>query len=294
MARGDWLLIIAVVGLTVLQPVRVPGNAQEDTSEAQSGPKHDAPPIDLSPIADEIKGLSRAIESIRPEGKSADEAQHEKDDLQAQQDMAHWARLMYYATAVTAVLTAAGIVLLGFTLYFTKRAAVAGDEMVVQAKKTTDFTMRAYLVAKAGMAARLVRQSAAFRYDDTEQTFVLALRFDNVGQYPALGITMTAEMVLNSESPSVRFAQFRPRNLIPDLQPKEHTQCLMYADDFALTEAEFEMATNGGVTIEVTVLVIFADGFELVTKREVLEGMLKADALKRLTANLNSAKIDLD
>jgi hypothetical protein len=101
MSRSNWLLIAALVGLAVLYPIESPSYAQTGTEHANREPKQDAKPIDLSPIANEIKGLTRAIEAIKPEGKSSDEIEREKSDLQAQQDMARWARLMYVASALT-------------------------------------------------------------------------------------------------------------------------------------------------------------------------------------------------
>lgn len=137
MPRSGWVLVLAIVGLTAFQPIYVSCFAQADGTETQQSPKQVSPPVNLSPIAGEIKSLTRAIESIKPDGKTTDEVDREKNDLQAQQDMAKWARLMYAVTAITTALTGVGVILLGFTLHFTKRAAIAGDQMVREAVATT-------------------------------------------------------------------------------------------------------------------------------------------------------------
>jgi hypothetical protein len=202
MSRSCRVLIAALIGLAVLYPIERPSHAESSTNTTDSGPEQNAKPIDFAPISDEIKRLTGAVESVKPEGKSADETKRDADDLTAQQDMAKWARLMYIVTALTTVLTAIGVVLLGATLYFTKRAADASDEMVrqsiiaskaaVDAAKAADLTAQSMIKIEAPIVRAMymdarVRTDGALMQQPSNSAELKINFFDfrNYGKTPA-------------------------------------------------------------------------------------------------------------
>ena len=199
------MLIAALVGLAVLNPVHVPCYAQTSPKEPDASPQQDAKPIDLSPIRDEIQRLTRAVESIKPEGKPADEIQREQDDLKAQEDMAKWARLMYLATAWMTALTAFGVLLLGATLYFTKQAAISADKMVEEAKLATKAAEASVAetqrIGEAQVRAYVTVSEVAVFLENTCP--VVNFRVFNGGNSPALSLQVTASIAIGVEKDAV-------------------------------------------------------------------------------------------
>jgi hypothetical protein len=121
-----------------------------------------------------------------PEGpKTCEEAgsEHHREcqDLQAQKDMAKWARLMYFVTA-------SGIVVSGFVAVFvlltfrqTKRTADAARDAVGVASDSAEKQLRAYI--------NVVSAAAVWNKDEPPDCTVLPVRvqvnFKNSGNTPA-------------------------------------------------------------------------------------------------------------
>lgn len=133
------------------------GRAQDRASEPDQSPNYDTPPINIAPIADEIKRLARTIEAHQSDAKHSEVIKREERDLHAQEEMAKWARLMYFVTAVMTILTGVGVIFLGFTLYFTKQAAEHSASMVDAANKSVEEARKVTELAKA--SADISRQA---------------------------------------------------------------------------------------------------------------------------------------
>lgn len=194
MSRSNTVLLAAVIGLAVLYPVERSSHAQTSPEQANSEPKQDAKPIDLSPIANEIKGLTRAVESVKPEGKSADEIQREKDDLKAQQDMARWARLMAMITALGVAVTVAATIYVAKTLRETRR-------MVVEAEKTTKAAEETIAVtrdmARDQSRAYVHAKLAEIFWIDEYAGVSLTFKVENTGQTPVKWYGFRCHATLN-------------------------------------------------------------------------------------------------
>ena len=158
MFRGYRYAIIAVVGWLVCSPLSY---AQQQTSPAlESQPvtpsqkknasqgnadngSSEQPQAEI--LAPALKQIESAIRDIVPKKDEAgDQRQEDRDkaDLQAQEDMAFWAKGMFWATAATVIITLAGLALIARTLHHTRRAANYAEEMVVEAKATTAATLK--------------------------------------------------------------------------------------------------------------------------------------------------------
>ena len=82
-----------------------------------------------------------AISCYRSAEHSARDKQRSEQDLDAQREMANWAEGILWATlsigGLSILVTILGMILIGFTLHHTKRAADAAFDMVDEAKATT-------------------------------------------------------------------------------------------------------------------------------------------------------------
>lgn len=216
MSRNNRLLIATFVGLGIFSAIQQPSYAQSTPVKSEKGATQDRKTIDLAPIAKEIKDLSRAVESVKSEPKSDDEIARETQDLQAQKDMAQWARLMYIATAVTTVLTAVGILLLGFTLHFTRHAARASDEMVSQARISSkaavdaaaaaDATARAMIAIEAPTIRPVALRAIVARDSEAKNTPALIITlpkvgFRNYGKTPAFPTEFKFDLTIIDKLP---------------------------------------------------------------------------------------------
>jgi hypothetical protein len=137
------------------QPVSSPEQEERANARQQDdpGPEQDRA-ADLLPG---IQGIEAAIRDLIAKQDDA-ERQRQEDreiaDLQAQNDMAFWAMLMFFATVVATFVTAAGVLLIYHTLKYTKamagdtqRTADAADATATEAKKSTVAAMRAAAAA---------------------------------------------------------------------------------------------------------------------------------------------------
>lgn len=108
----------------------------QPTTERNSTPEQNNP-LDLIPV---IKSLEGAIRDLKPAEDAAErerKEQREIRDLAAQQEMAFWAEAMFWTTFATVILTAFGIILIGLTLIYTRKAAESAVAAVDEAKEAT-------------------------------------------------------------------------------------------------------------------------------------------------------------
>lgn len=180
------------------QPVPEPGQ-QERT---RAGNKESAPEHDHTlELLSAIKGVEAAIRENIPEVDQDERKRQEEreiTDLNAQQEMALWAKGMFGAAIASIGLTFIGLYLLWRTLRYTKEAAIAARETVVEARKATEaaeitnrivarnsaLELRAYLSVLPAGINELIGSQRAMGH--------VAIR--NVGKVPARNVWVNVRM----------------------------------------------------------------------------------------------------
>ena len=156
MFSRSWCAAIAL-GLTLsfsLALAQVSPESQPESSKQNQGTTDNiqsdkSAPKDQSPTAliPSLDKIEAAIRDLKPRADKAEDEQktkREEADLQAQKDMADWARRMFWATVLSVIAaflgvaaTGVGIYLIWKTLGETKRAADSAADMAVQAREAT-------------------------------------------------------------------------------------------------------------------------------------------------------------
>lgn len=149
-----------------------------------------------------LKNIEAAIRDlIAEEDKIAaeDQDRREERDLNAQEGMAKWAELMFYATAATVLLTLAALFAIVRTLHHTKRAADFAEGMLIEARATTKAARDTITVTRE-IGAKQVRpyiSYSGFSFDgikvfrdgredfDSVGNFIFDITIRNSGQSPA-------------------------------------------------------------------------------------------------------------
>ncbi len=192
MLGSNRLLVATIVGLAILNPVSQDACAQKGATDGAQQPKQDSKPIDLSPIEDQLKGITRAIESSQHDPYAEQDRERADRDLDAQDRMAFWARLLFYATVASLFLTAAGLFLIYRTLVHTRRAADFASDMVQEAKLTTkaaqDSIAETKRVGEAQVRAYLTAHDVVVNIDHQDHKVSVAYTVTNNGNSPALNV----------------------------------------------------------------------------------------------------------
>ena len=130
------------------QPETKPRQSQSNTGGEDQSSQEEISAPDITPA---LKGIETAIRELIAE-KNEDQSQREEErdrrDLQAQEDMAFWAKAMTLATVATVILTAAALWAIVRTLHHTRRAADAADGMLTEARATTKAAQDTILVTR--------------------------------------------------------------------------------------------------------------------------------------------------
>ena len=147
-ALGGFLAVILGVSLALAQEKKPPVLKDQPVSQGQKTPdkkgakaesqKNTPPPEQLTPTLHQIESAIRELVNQQRAAQEKGPTQHEIKDLKAQDDMAFWAKLMFFATMVAVGLTGFGIWLIKRTLDETKVAAKHTEGMLEEAKKTTE------------------------------------------------------------------------------------------------------------------------------------------------------------
>jgi hypothetical protein len=98
-----------------------------------------------------LDGIETAIRDLIAKEDETEQdriREQESRDLKAQEEMAWWAGLMFYATAATVLLTFAALIAIIRTLYHTKRAADQAEIMAKQASLATQAAQAAVAVTE--------------------------------------------------------------------------------------------------------------------------------------------------
>lgn len=107
------------------------GNHNDDGAEKKPDTEN------LVPAIEKIESAIRDLIPKPDEAKNQWAEDREKADLQAQEDMAFWAKAMTFATWASVAVTVMGLYLIWRTLHHTKIAAGHTEGMLVEAKAAT-------------------------------------------------------------------------------------------------------------------------------------------------------------
>jgi hypothetical protein len=204
------------------QPIPTP--EQEERGNASqhdhSSPEQDSP----SELLPGIQGIEAAIRSlVAPEDEAKRERQENREiaDLQAQNNMAFWAMLMFFATVVATLVTAAGVYLIYRTLRYTKTMAVdtqrTADAAVVTADEASKGTAAATRAADAALEANKINRdvfraerrawigvkqgdiivTTPLEWTDGGGAFMVRMIARNIGSSPAHGVWFDSDIYLD-------------------------------------------------------------------------------------------------
>jgi hypothetical protein len=153
MSFRTWLYVFAIIGLTLPANYALAQSASENeprqeeraADAQQDNQEEQQPTIDLTTALNDIESAIRDL--IEEEDKIAIDAQEsrEKRGLNAQEAMAEWAKLMFFATFSTVLLTFVALVYIRWTLIETKNAVRAADKTVLATREIGQKQVRAYL-----------------------------------------------------------------------------------------------------------------------------------------------------
>jgi hypothetical protein len=182
------------------QPVPEP---RQHTSADQRQPSTGQQEADAERLIPALNAIGAAIRGLivkeDPQQRER-QAHHETADLQAQQDMAFWAKAMFWATFATVLVTAVGIWLIYWTLIYTRRAAEAaavGTKAAIdtakEAQRTSDaaieannFNRQAFIAEHRPWLKVDIRIAAPLKWNRGGGNFIFDIVITNVGRTPAL------------------------------------------------------------------------------------------------------------
>lgn len=170
-------------------PITEPRHEAGTNAEGENADQQSASPLNEVAIFERLGRLEATIETVRSDQKGDGQIDREVRDLQAQEDMAFWAKAMFWATAGTVVLTLLALLALIRTLHHTRRAADYAKDMVDEAKNTTTAAVESLrLTEKHGRAQlRAYLTLKECSVPDSIPDGFLGVRFlvENSGQTPA-------------------------------------------------------------------------------------------------------------
>jgi hypothetical protein len=193
------------------QPVAEP---RQDASAERGQDEAAQEESDTRPIESALKAIEAAIRELVAEEdaiESKRQKQREIADLQAQQDMARWAEFMVWATWAGVALTFVAVVLIARTLHHTKRAAIAAEDAVKEAKNATAAALKTVAVTR-DLGVRQLR--AYINLDGANITDfragndpLITIRIKNYGVTPANQVKMLTQFNMNipSKALHIRF-----------------------------------------------------------------------------------------
>lgn len=184
--------VAAQVGDTSIEQQPVAETGQGDGSDEND--EATQPDVTNSPdILTAIEGIESAIRDLIAEEDQIEaerQRQNESRDLNAQEAMAKWARWMFWATIGTALVTLVGLILIGFTLRYTRKAAEHTEGMLRQAERAT-IAAESAVEATRDIGEKQVRAylhvtNVGFSLGEKTGEVGVRLTVANAGQSPAV------------------------------------------------------------------------------------------------------------
>jgi hypothetical protein len=140
--------------------------------------------------------IGRALEAPHDKPESQDEKRRADENLAAQWQMVRWAKWMFVIGGAETVITLVGVILVLVTLIYSKQAAIAARDAVIEAQKATKVARD---VGEAQVRAYISVKSANIYFGgDTGIPFVQITAI-NTGQSPARNFIWAAKIRYFSE-----------------------------------------------------------------------------------------------
>lgn len=289
----SWLLAVAL-GLTLApswcgaqeapeaavegQPVTEPGQQESGPTGETNAPSEDAEPPDLAPSLQGIEAAIRDLIAEEDEIERQRQEEREIRDLNAQEEMAGWAREMFWTSAATVVLTAVGVILIWRTLKATRDAVKEAEKATVAAQEAVNVTheiggrqLRAYL-GFIGIESQLAPNEAFVR---------VAVNFKNTGQTPARRVRIRMGSFIKTAKNQPFVINCSDKEAMPsgptDLGAGEAVSCSLN-----ITRENFDVAAGTTASGEGMFLIVMSVRYEDVFKnprRTLVTRMLEPRAL---------------
>ena len=170
------------------------------------------------------------------QGESKAENDRAERDLNAQEDMAFWAKLMFWANFATVALTFVALVAIIRTLHHTRRAADAADEMNTEARAATKAALDTLSVTQTLGERELIAYIAAeecfVSYIERAQRYSKAV-LDQPIPHSLLAVRGLGVRFVNSGQTPPRWFDFNFDFILQNRGNNENIT--LESDDFELT-----------------------------------------------------------
>ncbi|MEX1107274.1 MAG: hypothetical protein WEC00_00035 [Dongiaceae bacterium] len=184
-------------------PPTTEGNANQDQPEA--APQQEMPvEVPGSPKAVNPR-LTNPPNSQESAANSSREEERAEADLEAQQEMALWAQLVFWATTGSVVVAAVAVGLVFFTLHETRKAGKAAADILEQTRRQADSAVDAAKAALEANAILIAEKRPWLHLDreieceflETENSVAVNCwyRLKNFGLSPAININIRARLI---------------------------------------------------------------------------------------------------
>jgi hypothetical protein len=225
MSSRGWLRTVTVWGCiaaifcaslsvnVLAQPLADDPGSPPGSAQAQQ-PKSDNTPQILDAIKSEIERIGRATEALKDESDPKQKEEREKRDLVAQEEMAFWAKTLFWTTCASVFLTLVGLAMILGALIYTKRASESAAAMMIEGEKATNAALETAAEAKRQAHVfeqsfkRLERPYVFFEVVETiglrnerEEHPFLAYQLVNRGKLPAIIRSVSLGLLDNPQFP---------------------------------------------------------------------------------------------
>lgn len=203
MSKSGWIVaatlgLIATLGAAQDQPA-TENQPSQNESAADRQDERDENQTQTADLTSALKSIESAIRDLESEVDEV-EQNRQRDanqrDLEAQEAMAHWAKLMFYAAFASTFLTALALWAIIRTLHHTKRAAVASEGMLEEARATTAAAKETIKVTRAMGEAQTkayITVKGVEAFINEERKAVANVHLINTGASPAFDVEITVK-----------------------------------------------------------------------------------------------------
>ena len=153
MPRSYWLpaiaLGLALAGAANAQPIRHHTSRNTGPAQAETKPSTDAKPSELVAVQNDLQRIARALEAANSKQQASDEKYRAEQDLHDQNEMARWAKWMFWDGIGETILTIIGVFLIWRTLIHTRKGAEAAASQVRIMRDASEDQLRPYVFISA-------------------------------------------------------------------------------------------------------------------------------------------------
>jgi hypothetical protein len=174
MMRLALAFCLAIIsGIACGQPIDGNSGGNGGAGHPYRQPTEEQQPIRRGAVEGVLERISRAIDTANEQANAPDEQKRAERDLHAQEQMAKWAKYMLYIAGGEIIVTLTGVVLVLFTLIYTRDAARAARDAVDETRRIGEAQTRAYVSIEGSEVSNFgngVRPSVTTVIKNTGQT----------------------------------------------------------------------------------------------------------------------------